>query len=515
MGGRSPALTPQEAHRLGVAVVQQELSLAPHLSIAENIGLGAYSRRGGVVDYGRLATTVAEIAKELDLVESPDTPVGRLPLGRRQIVEIAKALCIKPRVLILDEPTSSLSAPDVAILMKLVRRLRDRGVAILYISHRLNEILDFCDYVTVLKDGSVTADRPLAGLDPDWSRPPDGGPRSPESVSAIRLACDRANSSCETKSFRAAGAIGVDFELHRGEILGIGGLVGHGQEDFMMGLYGAVPAEAEAVPRIHERRRRAERALRQGRRRERRRRRLRSGRSAQGRPASAALDRLQSAPAAVRQPQRRASPAGAGERDHRAPGAAPRHSWRPAAAGAGVVGRQPAEGRAFQMAGARAVGPAAERPDARRRRRDQARDLSRATRDGGGGQSRRPCSAPIRPNWSIFAIGSWCSTGAGWPPLCRTPRPPRRRSSRPRWACEERRRCKEKRFDAGPGGAPLLGDPVAPQRRPRRAVPRPRDVRRDLRDPLSRHFGRRARWPSSSRAGSRRRWSPRRKPSSC
>ena len=106
-------------------------------------------------------------AKELELIESPDTPVGRLPLGRRQIVEIAKALYIKPRVLILDEPTSSLSAPDVTMLMKLVRRLRDQGVAILYISHRLNEILDFCDYVTVLKDGSVTADRPLAGLDPN------------------------------------------------------------------------------------------------------------------------------------------------------------------------------------------------------------------------------------------------------------------------------------------------------------------------------------------------------------
>ena len=143
--------------------MQQELSLAPHLSIAENIGLGAYPRRGGLVDYGRLAAAVAEIGKELGLVESPDTPVGRLPLGRRQIVEIAKALFIKPRVLILDEPTSSLSAPDVAMLMTLVRRLRDRGVAILYISHRLNEILDFCDYVTVLKDGSVTADRPLAG----------------------------------------------------------------------------------------------------------------------------------------------------------------------------------------------------------------------------------------------------------------------------------------------------------------------------------------------------------------
>src|SRR6202046_5558216 len=89
------SLTPQEAHQLGIAVVQQELSLAPHLSIAENIGLRAYPRRGGVVDYGRLVAAVAEIGKELDLGESPDTPVGRVHLGRSQMFDIAKALFIK------------------------------------------------------------------------------------------------------------------------------------------------------------------------------------------------------------------------------------------------------------------------------------------------------------------------------------------------------------------------------------------------------------------------------------
>jgi ribose transport system ATP-binding protein len=243
--GRAIAsLTPQEAHQLGIAVVQQELSLAPHLSIAENIGLGAYPCRGGVVDYGRLAAAVAEICRELELLESPDTLVGRLPLGRRQIVEIAKALSIKPRVLILDEPTSSLSGPDVAILMKLIRRLRDRGVAILYISHRLNEILDFCDYVTVLKDGSVTADRPLAGLDPDGLIRLMVG-RDPRNLFPPYVSRASSDLVLETKGFRAGGAVGVDFELHRGEIFGIGGLVGHGQEDFMMGLYGAIRAEAE------------------------------------------------------------------------------------------------------------------------------------------------------------------------------------------------------------------------------------------------------------------------------
>jgi ribose transport system ATP-binding protein len=238
------SLRPHEAHQLGIAVVQQELSLAPHLSIAENIGLGAYGRRGGLVDYGRLAAAVAEIGKELDLVEPPDTPVGRLPLGRRQIVEIAKALYIKPRVLILDEPTSSLAAPDVAILMRLVRRLRDRGVAILYISHRLNEILDFCEYVTVLKDGSVTADRPLAGLDPTGLVRLMVG-RDPRNLFPPYASHSTDTLVLETKDFRAASATDIDFELYRGEILGIGGLVGHGQEDFIMGLYGAIPAEAE------------------------------------------------------------------------------------------------------------------------------------------------------------------------------------------------------------------------------------------------------------------------------
>ena len=353
------SLTPQEAHQLGIAVVQQELSLAPHLSIAENIGLGAYPRRGGVVDYGRLAVAVAEIGKELDLVEPLDTPVGRLPLGRRQIVEIAKALFIKPRVLILDEPTSSLSAPDVAILMTLVRRLRDRGVAILYISHRLNEILDFCEHVTVLKDGSVTADRALAGLDPDGLIRLMVG-RDPRNLFPPYVSRASGDLVLETKGFRAGGAVDVDFELHRGEIFGIGGLVGHGQEDFMMGLYGAVRAEAKefrvfangaAVRNVPFAKVADANACRD---------RLRSSRSTQGRPASAPFDRLQSTPAIVRQSQRRAPQGSAGERSHRTSRAAAQYSRQPTAASPGALRRKPAEGRAVEMAGARAVGFALE-----------------------------------------------------------------------------------------------------------------------------------------------------------
>jgi ribose transport system ATP-binding protein len=238
------AMAPRDAHRLGIAVVQQELSLAPHLSIAENLGLGAYPRRWGLVDYGRIAEVAEEIGREIGLTESMHTPVGKLPLGRRQIVEIAKALFIKPRVLILDEPTSSLAAPDVAMLMKLVRRLRDNGVAILYISHRLNEIMDFCDYVTVLKDGAVTADRPLAGLDPTGLVRLMVG-RDPQNLFPAYASLPLGDLVLEAKNFRAGSANGVDIQLRRGEILGIGGLVGHGQEEFMLGLYGATPGVAD------------------------------------------------------------------------------------------------------------------------------------------------------------------------------------------------------------------------------------------------------------------------------
>lgn len=236
-------LSPQGARAAGIAVVQQELSLAADLSIAENIGLGAAPRRFGLIDYRALSAQAAVVAAQVGLTESLDTPVGDLPLGRRQMVEIAKALFRQPRVLILDEPTSSLSSHEAGILSELVRSLAARGVAILYISHRLNEVRALCDYVTVLKDGVVTADRTLAdvsaeglvqlmvGRDPGDVFPPftpaAGGA---ELISVTGL---------------SAGAVrDVTFSARAGEIVGVGGLVGQGQEDFLLGLYGAIPATA-------------------------------------------------------------------------------------------------------------------------------------------------------------------------------------------------------------------------------------------------------------------------------
>ena len=155
------------------------------------------------------------------------------------MVEIAKALYRNPRVLILDEPTSSLSATEDRILTELLHRLKEQGVAILYISHRLNEVMALCEHVTVLKDGVCTADRPLDGIDaaglvrlmvgrdpgdlfPRWRPAP---PRRPSPSRASRRVVR-----------------GVDLEIRPGEVLGIGGLVGQGQEDLLLGIYGAAPA---------------------------------------------------------------------------------------------------------------------------------------------------------------------------------------------------------------------------------------------------------------------------------
>ncbi|RWX81622.1 sugar ABC transporter ATP-binding protein [Neorhizobium lilium] len=237
---------PGAARAAGVAVVQQELSLASELSIAENVGLGAYPRRFGLVDYKALAEQVKTVCDMVGLTEALDTPVGDLSLGRRQMVEIAKALFLKPRVLILDEPTSSLSAHEAGILSALILKLRDQGIALLYISHRLNEVRALCSHVTVLKDGVVTADQPLAGVDAEGLVKLMVG-RDPGDLFPTWEAVLPGEERISVTGLSAGMVRDIDFSARAGEIVGIGGLVGQGQEDFLLGLYGALPGSVKTA----------------------------------------------------------------------------------------------------------------------------------------------------------------------------------------------------------------------------------------------------------------------------
>ena len=234
------ALDPELAHRNGIAVVHQELSLAPHLSAAENVALGNLPLRRGFIDYARLEREVGALFERLELDIPLSIPVHRLPLGSRQLVEIAKALFRAPRVLILDEPTSSLTAVEVTKLKRVMRQLRAQGIALLFISHRLDEVLDLCDYVTVLKDGMRTASRDLAGVtaaelvrlmvgrDPGDLFPPWEGTASKEIL-------------LEVEGLDTRRLSGIGLRLRKGEILGLGGLLGQGQEDLLLALCGAEP----------------------------------------------------------------------------------------------------------------------------------------------------------------------------------------------------------------------------------------------------------------------------------
>lgn len=238
------ALTPREARRLGIAVVQQELSLSPHLSVAENIALGATPRRFGLIDYRRLAGEVTVICERLGLAVPLDLPVEALPLGQRQMAEIAKALFRRPKVLILDEPTSSLSAHEVRTLFNLLRALRAQGLGILYISHRLNEVLELCEYVTVLKDGIRTADQPLAGSDPHALVRLMVGRQVGDLFPAWQPTV-RDGFALQLINLRCRGVHGIDLSIRQGEIFGIGGLLGQGQEEAMLALYGGLSAAAD------------------------------------------------------------------------------------------------------------------------------------------------------------------------------------------------------------------------------------------------------------------------------
>ncbi|NPD67446.1 L-arabinose ABC transporter ATP-binding protein AraG [Lichenicola cladoniae] len=222
-----------DALEAGIAIIYQELHLVPGLSAAENLMLGHLPRRGGLVDRKALRIRAEAVLRDLGEDIDPSTPVGRLSIGQRQMVEIGKALLRNAQIIAFDEPTSSLSSREVENLKRIVRRLRDEGRAIVYVTHRMAEVFELCDAVTVFRDGACVARHPdIADVTPDQLVTEMVG-RAIEDVYGYRPR-KTGDVLVEVENIAGPGIREpISFSLRKGEILGFFGLVGAGRTELM------------------------------------------------------------------------------------------------------------------------------------------------------------------------------------------------------------------------------------------------------------------------------------------
>ena len=246
--------SPRAALAAGIGIVFQELNLIPHLSVAENIFLGREPRtRLGLIDYRRLNAAATAVLRRLDLRVAPTALVDDLRVGQQQLVEIARAVSADARVLILDEPTSSLSAHEVEVLFGVIAELKSRGVALVYITHKFEELARVCDDVTILRDGRVVGAarfseltreaivRLMAGREPReiFQKTPIAPGEELLRAEDLTLAGEGVGRSCLVDH--------VSLTLRRGEVLGVFGLIGAGRTELLETLFGLHPARASGT----------------------------------------------------------------------------------------------------------------------------------------------------------------------------------------------------------------------------------------------------------------------------
>ena len=250
-GERVTIPDPIAAKRLGISIIYQELALAPNLTVAENIYLGTEPRRAGQVDRRAMHEGCRPVLERLGATFGPGTLVGGLSIAEQQLVEIARALHAKSKILVLDEPTTALSSRETERLFALVRQLRAEGIALIYISHRMAEVYELSDRVSVLRDGGYVGTLTRDEL-------------SAESLVKMMVGRDLSSFYKKEHSPQAAarGPVVLEvrgltdggkrvhpcsFQVHRGEVLGIAGLVGSGRTELARLIYGADPKAAGEV----------------------------------------------------------------------------------------------------------------------------------------------------------------------------------------------------------------------------------------------------------------------------
>lgn len=238
-GRRQVFTNPAQAIEAGVSMIYQELDLAEHLTVAENIYLGAEprGRLPFTISHSRMTAQADELARRYNFQIDPAARVESLPTGDCQVVEILKALRHNASILVMDEPTSSLSETEAKRLFQAVRRLRDQGLSIVYISHRLEEIVDLADEVSVLRDGQLVHSEPVAAMDIPkivhhmvGRELTDFFPSRSAQIGEVLVRVDGLSSK--------AGIENVSFEVRRGEIVGMAGLVGAGRTEVAQAIFG-------------------------------------------------------------------------------------------------------------------------------------------------------------------------------------------------------------------------------------------------------------------------------------
>ncbi len=238
-------LTPELSQKVGIGAIYQEFNLVYQLSVAENIFLGNVPLKHGLVDYKTMNENASAVLKRIGVSIDPKSTVAGLTVGRQQIVEIARSLVKDIKLLIMDEPSAPLTTVEVGQMLEIVRTLRDQGITIVYISHRMEEILDLCDRVSVFRDGKyiITKDskdvtmaeliKHMVGRELKTEFPER---KTPIGEEVLRV-----------ENLTGNGVHDINFTLHKGEILGFAGLLGAGRTETMQLLFGAAKVQSGKI----------------------------------------------------------------------------------------------------------------------------------------------------------------------------------------------------------------------------------------------------------------------------
>jgi ribose transport system ATP-binding protein len=239
-------LTPKQAQEMGVAIIHQELNMCRHLSIAENMFLGREKRKGIILSDQEMEKEAKAVLDELKIDLDPKQVVGDLPVSKQQMVEIAKALSFKAKVLIMDEPTSALTSKEIDDLFRIIKDLRAKGCGIVYISHRLEELQHIVDRVTIMRDGQYITEMNFADATMDEIIAHMVGREIKEKFPHVE--CPKGKKIFEVKNLNAGRMVrDINFSLYEGEIVGFAGLMGAGRTETTRAIFGIDPKDGGEI----------------------------------------------------------------------------------------------------------------------------------------------------------------------------------------------------------------------------------------------------------------------------